>query len=529
MFGVPGEENLALLDALRESSIRFILTHTEAGAGFMAATVGRLTGVPGVALATVGPGAANFVSPAAYATLGGMPLVLVTGQKPVLESSGGSHFQVVCTTDIMRPVTKLSRQIVAPALVPGSVREAFRVAQGERPGAVHLELPEDVASLAAVGESFKVTTLRRPVPDAKAINQAVELLRAARMPLVGVGAGANRKRGSKALALLLERTGLPFITTQLGKGVVDERHPGYLGTAALSDHDYVHCALQRSDLILNVGYDNAEKPPFFMRRGGPKVIHANFSPAHVDDSYFPDLEVVGDLGAALWAMAEQLVEHPRWDLAYFTKPKVKLHEHVFSSATDPRFPLVPQRLVADVRTAVPEHATVALDNGMYKIWFARNFPAYHPNSLLLDNALATMGAGLPSAIAAKLVAPERPHLAVVGDGGLMMSLGELPTAVRLKLDLVLLVLRDGGFGMIQWKQQAMGFPSFGLTFGNPDFVQLAQSFGCRGVRLERTDDLVPTLTRLLAEPGVSLVEVPIDYSENERALGRELVDKTCDL
>lgn len=529
VFGVPGEENLVLLDALRTSSLKFILTHTEAGAGFMAATVGRLTGKPGVALSTVGPGATNMVTPAAYATLGGMPLLLITGQKPVLESVGGSHFQVVSTTDIMRPVTKFTRQIVAPALVPGLVREAFRLACEERPGTVHLELPEDVASLPSELVSFPVTDLRRPAPDAKAIRRALELLREAQHPLVLVGAGANRKLVSKALLEFLNQTKLPFFVTQLGKGVMDERHPMYLGCAALSDHDYIHCAIKRADLILNIGHDVAEKPPFFMHQAGAKVIHINFLPAHVDDSYFPQLEVVGDISRALDALREGMPEPPLWDTTYVMKLKNKLAAHVLEQTTEERYPMTPQRLVADVRKVMSEQGTITLDNGMYKIWFARNCPAYRPNSLLLDNALATMGAGLPSAIAAKLIEPERPTLAIVGDGGLAMSLGELETAVRLKLDITVLVLRDNGFGMIAWKQQAMNLPEFGLKFENPDIVALAQSFGCQGTRVNSAAELAPCLKQALGKTGVQVIDVAVDYSENERVLGKELADKTCDL
>jgi acetolactate synthase-1/2/3 large subunit len=261
--------------------------------------------------------------------------------------------------------------------------------------------------------------------------------------------------------------------------------------------------------------------------GGTQVVHVNFTSAEVDEIYFPQHEVVGDIANSVWQIGQRTRPQASWDFAYFLEVRKKLEEHIAELERDPRFPVIPQRIVADVRAAVPEDAVVALDNGMYKLWFARNCKAYAPNTLLLDNALATMGAGLPTAIAAKLVFPEKKVVAVCGDGGFMMSASELETAVRLKLDLVVLVLNDGGFGMIKWKQQAMGLPDFGLSCGNPDFVAFARSFGADAVRVERADDLGRELSARLAKGGVHLIEVPVDYSENEKVLTRELKEKTC--
>ncbi|MEK7644646.1 MAG: acetolactate synthase large subunit [Patescibacteria group bacterium] len=512
IFGVPGEENLDFLDALSRSAIKFVITRHEQGAGFMAATYGRLTGKTGVCLSTLGPGATNLMTAAAYAHLGGMPMLMITGQKPIKRSKQG-QFQIVQTVEMLKPLTKFTKQIVNGDSIPMLVRQSFRLAEEERPGATHLELPEDVASEETTAELFTVSPARRPVPDAKAIKKALEMIEAARHPLILVGAGGNRKLVSKMLKLFIEKTHIPFFNTQMGKGVVDERHSEYLGTAALSSHDAVHCAIERADLIINIGHDVVEKPPFIMKAGGAKVIHINFYSAHIDEVYFPQLEVIGDIGNALWQI-EQTVRPPtHWDFSYFLEIKKQFEASLAKISADDDFPLRPQRVVTDVRAVVPNDGIIALDNGMYKIWFARNYKAYAPNTILLDNALATMGAGLPAAIATKLVFPDKKVLAVVGDGGFMMSVQELETAVRLNLDLVILILNDSGFGMIKWKQTGMGYKNFGLEFGNPDFVKLAESFGARGHRIEKAEDLRSVLDLCLNGNGVHLVEVPINYSD----------------
>jgi acetolactate synthase-1/2/3 large subunit len=309
--------------------------------------------------------------------------------------------------------------------------------------------------------------------------------------------------------------------------VVDERHPAYLGTAALSANDYLHCAVAKADLIINIGHDVIEKPPFLMAPGGAQVIHVNFTSANVDPIYFPQVEVIGDIANSVWQFKKNVRRQPRWDFSYFFKVKKQLEVHVAEKAGDDGWPMPPQRVVADVRAALPEDGILALDNGMYKIWFARNYKAYAPNTLLLDNALATMGAGLPSAIAACLMQPEKKVLAVCGDGGFMMNSQELETAVRLGVDLTVLLINDGGFGMIQWKQQAMRLAPFGLEYGNPDFVAYAESYGVKGHRLERPGDLRRTLGECLSAKGVHLIDCPVDYSENDRVLNRELKEKTC--
>ncbi len=520
IFGIPGEENLDLLESLRHSKIELVITRHEQSAGFMAATIGRLTGKLGVCLSTLGPGATNFMTAAAYAQLGAMPMMMITGQKPIKKSKQ-ARFQIIDVVEMMGPVTKYARQIVHGPNIPSAVREAVRLAEEERPGAVHLELPEDIAN-EEVSEPFffRPEAARRPAAEEKAIRRAVEMIEAAESPLLLVGAGANRKRTSKMLTEFVEQTRIPFICTQMGKGVIDERHAQYMGTAALSANDSVHNAVAAADLIINVGHDVVEKPPFFMSADGFKVLHISFASAEVDAIYFPQLEVVGDIANAIWQIKESIHVQDHWDFSTFRDVQKKVEQHTTENSDDPRFPLCPQRLVSDVRAAVPDNGIICLDNGMYKIWFARNYKAYQPNTILLDNALATMGAGLPSAIGASFVYPDRKILAICGDGGFMMNSQELETAVRTGRDVTTLVLCDDSYGMIRWKQGDAGFPDWGLEFGNPDFVAYAESYGAKGYRVEKTDDLRTILDTCLSEGGVNLIECPIDYSENS-SLGRQ--------
>jgi acetolactate synthase-1/2/3 large subunit len=526
IFGIPGEENLDLLEAIRTSMIKLVLTRHEQGAGFMAATYGRLTGKPGVCLATLGPGATNLVTPAAYAQLGAMPMLMITGQKPIKVSKQG-RFQIVDVVEMMRPLTKYTRQLVNGGNIPARVREAFRLALEERPGAVHLELPEDVAAEEVEASLFPVADVRRPSPDPKAIRQAADMLRAARSPLLLIGAAGNRHRTGQALREFVDRSGIYVFCTQMGLGVVDANHASFLGTAALSDHDYLHCAIDRADLIVNIGHDVVEKPPFFMHEGEAKVIHVNYLSAEVDPVYFPQLEVIGDIANSVRAIGKEIGRTCQWDYRYFDRVKKEMHKHMARDVAAPEFPVKPQRLVADVRAALPPDGILTLDNGIYKIWFARNFAASEPNSLLLDNALASMGAGLPSAMAAKIVHPERQVMTVCGDGGFMMNSQELETAVRLGLDLVVVILNDAAYGMIKWKQAAMGFEAFGLDYSNPDFPAYARSYGASGQRLERTEDLRGMLEKCLNTPGVHVIDVPVDYSENQKVLIDELQALTC--
>jgi acetolactate synthase-1/2/3 large subunit len=528
VFGVPGEENLDFLDSLSRSRIRLVLTRHEQGAGFMAATYGRHTGKTGVCLATLGPGATNLVTAAAYAQLGGMPMMMITGQKPIKTSKQG-RFQILDVVAMMGPITKFTHQLASSDNIPSRVREAFRLAEEEKPGAVHLELPEDIAEERTEGRPLHRSLVRRPTADEKSVRAAVAKIEAAKSPILVIGAGANRKMTSRMLLQLVEKTGIPFVTSQLGKGVIDETHPGFLGCAALSAGDFVHRAIESADLILNVGHDVIEKPPFFMKPGGTEVIHVSTNTAEVDPVYFPQVEVIGDIANAVWQIAEAVVPSGDWDFGAMLRARSAEVEHTASLSDDRRFPVFPSCLVRQVREAMPADGIVCLDNGVYKIWFARNYPARQPNTVLLDNALATMGAGLPSAMASAMVYPGRKVMAICGDGGFMMNSQEMETAVRLELDLVVLVLRDDAYGMIRWKQANMGFEDFGLTYGNPDLVRYAESYGARGHRVESSAQVPDLLRRCLDTPGVDLIDCPVDYSENDRILNHEIKELSAAL
>ncbi|WPR77276.1 acetolactate synthase large subunit [Algoriphagus sp. NG3] len=521
VFGLPGEENLDLLESIRKSEkIELILNRHEQGAGFMASTYGRLTGKAGVCLSTLGPGATNLVTPAAYAQLGAMPLVIITGQKPIKKSKQGK-FQIIDVVKMMHSLTKYTKQVTHSSHIPSIVREAFRLAQEERPGATHIELPEDIAAEEVDNPRiFDVVDWKIPYAGKDAIEQAAELIKEASKPLLLIGAGANRKRASMALSAFVDSIGIPFFNTQMGKGIIDERHQLYLGTAALSNYDFLHDAINESDLIINVGHDTIEKPPFFMRKEDKrKVIHLNFFPAEIDEVYFPQLNVIGDIANSVLELTEALKPNANsWNTDFFLKIKENVMTHLAKYGNDNRFPVLPQRVVNIVRNTLPDDGIITLDNGMYKIWFARNYPAYVQNSLLLDNALATMGAGLPSAMMAKMLDPDKKVISVNGDGGFMMNSQELETAIRLQLDLVVIILNDNAYGMIQWKQQDLGFVNYGLDYGNPDFVKYAESFGAKGYRPESVDEFRQVLKHALSAKGVQLIDLAVDYSLNHEIL-----------
>lgn len=510
VFGVPGEENLDFLDSLRNSKIKFIPTRHEQAAGFMAATIGRLTGTPGVALSTLGPGATNLVTAVAYATLGGMPTLFITGQKPIKNSKQG-QFQIIDTVGMMRPLTKYSHQIVSATTAGANLHHAIKTAREERPGAVHLELPEDIASESISTSNYPDPALpRRPIAEPKAISAAVKLLENAKHPLLIIGSGANRKRSTKMLNLLLDKTHLPFCTTQMGKGVVSESRPEYIGTTALSAGDYIHQEIAKADVILNIGHDTIEKPPFLTtERFAPQIIHLNFFSPTSDHVYTPHLEVIGDIANAIWQIHELITPQTSWDLNHFKPVKRQIEDQLSKNTYSP------YHLITTLRKNLTDDDIVALDNGMYKLWFARHYETRLPNTLLLDNALATMGAGLPSAMAAKLINPDKKVVCVVGDGGFAMSLGDLETAKRLNLDLTILVLRDNRFGMIDWKQKQQHFPSYGLEFTNPDFAVLAQAYNLNSYTLRDPQELSQTLQSAINQPGINLIEYPIDYSDNQ--------------
>lgn len=525
VFGVPGEENLAFLEALRKSSIEMVTTRDEQTAVFMAATVGRLSGHVGVALSTLGPGATNLVTGVAYAQLGAMPLLVITGQKPIKRSKQGK-FQIIDVVGMMRPITKFSDTIVSAERIPSSVYHAVRTAEKERPGATHLEFPEDIAEEETDAKPILWQKTRRPIPDEKSIAALVEAVEGAKSPILLLGSGANRKLVRKQLTNLINKTDIPFISTQLGKGVIDESDPRFIGTAAVSEKDFVHAALSRADLVIMVGHDIYEKPPALDIKG-QKLVHIDFSTADIDDIYVPNLEVVGDISYALWVLTEK-VKVQKWDFSKFYAAKEALKKSIEDNADSDHFPIKPQRLVSSLRKVLPRDAMLSLDNGMYKLWIARNYPAYEQNTVLLDNALATMGAGLGAAMSAKIIYPDRKVVVVAGDGGFLMNLADLETAKRLGLDMTIVIVRDDGYGMIKWKQDSMKLADFGLNFSNPDFVKLAESFGASGHRASSADEFEDMLKQSIDSKGIHIIDLPIDYSENEKYFGRDLAAQIKD-
>lgn len=565
VFGVPGEENLDLLEALRTSSIKFIVTRHEQAAAFMAAAYGRLTGQAGVCLSTLGPGATNLVTGIAQAQLGGMPLVAITGQKGARENRQ-AKFQMVDVVNLFRPIVKWNKTIISPMSVPSLVRQAFKTAEEERPGATHLELPEDIASeeAPAAAEPLPRSAVRRPAPDPKAITQAVELIKSAKLPLILVSGGANRKRVRKQLTNFVNQTGLYVVHTQMGKGVLHDDNPHSLFAMGIHKRDYVHCALDQADLVITIGYNLTEFPPSIWNSGSQKkIIHLDFTPAEVEINYNPTLEVVADISHTLWALSEALPSsQPPYQSPWhgtgqaspsrgeggerspsplrgegkgeddghpFAKLRQELRRKMDEYKDDQSYPLKPQKIVYEARQALGPEDIVSLDNGIYKIWFARLYPTYAENTVLLDNALASMGAGLPAAIAAKLLYPQKKVLAVVGDGGFMMNSAELETALRLKLPIVILLLRDNAYGFIKWKQQTEGFGDFGMDFGNPDFVKYAESYGAIGWRVQRAEDLAVLLKNAFNQERLVLIDCPIDYSDNLAVLTEELDKLSCPL
>ena len=529
VFGLPGEENLDFLQSLSDSGqIELILTRHEQAAGFMAATYGRLTGKAGVCLATLGPGATNLVTAAAYAQLGGMPMVMITGQKPIKSSKQGK-FQILDVVDVMGPITKSAYQIASAEIIPARVREAFRLAEEERPGAVHIELPEDIAIEVTSEKPIEKSIARRPVADEKAIRNALSLIENSKSPILVLGGGANRTLTRKMLFDFIGKTNIPFVTTQLGKGVVDERHLCFVGCAALSSGDFVHSAIDKSDLIITVGHDDIEKPPFFMKADGPKVIHINHTSASVDPVYFPQVQVVGDIANAIWQLNESLEVQKDWDFTEMLSTRIVHLDHSKKIRSDDRFPIFPPYMVRQLRNVMPNDGIITLDNGVYKIWFARGYPALYPNTVLLDNALASMGAGLPSAMAAKMLNPEKKVISICGDGGFMMNSQEVETAVRLGLNLTVLILNDSGYGMVRWKQINQGFDDFGLSFGNPDFVKYAESYGAKGYRLESAKQFKDLVEQCLETDGVHIIDCPVDYSENDEILNNTIKEMSAKL
>ncbi|MGX1931005.1 acetolactate synthase large subunit [Flagellimonas sp. 2504JD4-2] len=516
VFGIPGDENLHFMEALRkEPDIKFILCRHEQAAGFMAASYGRLTGKLAVAMATLGAGATNLTTAVAHAYLAGMPMLVITGQKAIRDNKMGMY-QLVDVVDIMRPITKFTTSVPSGLMLGSLVRQAMMSALSDKMGPAHLEIPEDILRDKELGALVPCRHGDKPIPSNESILKAVNLLENAKSPLIMVGGGtrANRPEVSAALRKLIDQTKIPFIATMMGKGVALEKGPLYVGTTIMPG-DYTHCAVKAADVILNVGHDVQEKPTFQMSPGGLKtVIHLNPYAAMGDPIYFPQHQVIGDMAVALNEIAKYLRPNPNWDHSIMLSASIKMDESIHKNDQQTSFPAHPGYVVSTLRNFMGENDIISLDNGIHMMWMARNYGAFEPNTMLIDHALGSMGISLPAAISAKLVYPERKVVVVTGDGGFMMNSQEIETAVRLKLDLIIIIFNDSGLGMIDIKQRADGYGNYGVNFDNPDFVAYANSFGAFGHRLENPVDFKNILEDAHGQGGVHVIDVPVDKKQN---------------
>lgn len=518
IYWVPWEENLDLVDSIRKSwKIDLIITRNEQTAVFMAATYWRLTWEIGVALATLWPWATNMVTWVAFAQLGWFPIMVITGQKPIKKSKQW-FFQIIDVMAMMRPIVKYDQSIVWPERIPFILNNAIDEATSERPWAVAIELPEDIASEEASDDwiNFITNKVRRPVIDEKSIEILVWELQKAKSPIILIWAWANRKRITKYLSLFVEKYNIPFFNSQMWKWVVDESKPQYLGTAAVSSWDYIHDAIKKSDLIISVWYDPVEKPTHLIWAGLIKTIHVNFYETKSDATYSPYLEIVWDIWNTFWQLYESKIEQ-NWNFDEIYKIRDDYNKIISKNIENEDIwnnVLWPRKLVSDVRDIMSKSDIVALDNWLYKVWFARNYTTYEPNTLLLDNALATMWAWVASWMEAKRINPDKNVVVVTGDGWLVMNLGDLETVVRLGLDLTVVVLNNNSYWMIKWKQVWWNMPMWWMDFGNPDFVMMAESFGGKWYKVTDKNKFKETLTLANKEKWLKIIDVDFDYPQD---------------
>ncbi len=512
IFGIPGEENLDVMDALLGAKIRFVTTRHEQGAAFMADVYGRLTGRAGVCLATLGPGACNLVTGVADANMDRAPLVAIAGQAATTRMHKESH-QHLDLVNLFEPITKYAAQIREPEIVPEVLRKAFKQAETEKPGACFVELPENIAAAPVEAKApLKVQAATPPYPPPAKLRQVAQLISSARAPILMAGNGVIRASASAELRAFAERLHIPVTTTFMAKGAFPASHPLALGTVGLQARDYADCGFASADLILCVGYDMVEYPPRLWHPDRDRrIVHIDASPAEVDEHYLLEAGVIGDIGESLAALAE--LASPR-DATPVTRLREQIVRELEAGSEDPGFPLKPQRIVADLRQVLGDEDIAISDVGAHKMWMARMYEAEVPNTCLISNGFAAMGIAVPGAIAAKLVHPGRKVVAVTGDAGFLMNSQELETALRVGAAFVVLIWNDSRYGLIEWHQLREFGRTSHVDFGNPDFVKYAESFGAKGYRVESAADLVPALRQALADDRVAVVDCPVDYSEN---------------
>ncbi len=515
VFGLPGEENLHVLQALTDSSIRFITTRHEQGAAFMADVYGRLTGKAGVCLSTLGPGATNLMTGVADANLDGAPLIAVTGQVGTDRMHIESH-QYLDLVSMFDPVTKWNKQIVRPSNTPEIIRKAFKLAQQEKPGAVHIDLPENIAAMEVDGWPLE-TDGREPIyASFRSLTKASEAISKAKNPLILAGNGAIRAHACEALTEFATRMNIPVVNTFMGKGAIPYTHPLALWTLGLQQRDHITCAFEQTDLVIAVGYDLVEySPKKWNPNGSVPIVHIGTQPAEIDSSYIPAIEVVGDIADSLLEITKRADRDSRPKPA-IAELRANIREDYEYYANDAEFPIKPQKLIYDLRQVMGPEDIVISDVGAHKMWMARHYHCDRPNTCLISNGFAAMGIAIPGAIAAKLVHPDRKVVAVTGDGGFMMNCQELETALRAATPFVTLIFNDNGYGLIEWKQLSQFGESHFIDFTNPDFVKFAESMGLKGYRVESAAELIPTLETALAQEVPAVIDCPVDYRENLR-------------
>jgi len=511
VFGIPGEENLDVMDALLGSSIRFITVRHEQGAAFMADVYGRLTGRAGVCLATLGPGATNLITGVADANMDHAPLVAIAGQAGTNRLHKESH-QVLDLTNLFGPITKYSTSLLDPDIIPEVVRKAFKLAQSEKTGAAFIEFPENIADMDVDLDLLPVTQPCEPEPSAGKLSEAAALISTARHPMILAGNGVVRSGASAQLAGFAEKLNIPVANTFMAKGVIPFKHRCALGSAGLQANDYVSCGFDQADVIICVGYDLVEYHPYLWHPGRDRtIIHIDYSPAETDAHYPVAVGVIGDIRLSLERIARLAMPHQG---AHVRPLRERLVREMDQHRDDMDFPVKPQKIIWDLRTALDLEDIVVCDVGAHKMWMARMFRCEHPNTCIISNGFASMGIAVPGAIAAKLVHPERHVVAVTGDAGFMMNSQEIETAIRCKLPIVILIWSDSGYGLIEWKQMNQFKRISNVHFSNPDFVAYAESFGAMGYRVERTADFPAILEAALANNTVSIIDCPVDYREN---------------
>ncbi len=524
IFGVPGEENADFMLSLEESDqIRFVLTRHEQGAAFMAEVYGRLTGNPAGCLGTLGPGATNLITGVADANMDRAPMLVLTGQGDTERLHKESH-QVMDVVKMFEPVTKWTHSVRHPDNLPEIIRKAVRLARTEKPGACHIELPEDIAKLSSSASPISVRRFRRPVPQEKLIDRTIDLLNNARRPIIIAGNGCIRKRASKQLRLFTKATGIGVISTFMAKGAVDKDDPTCLFTIGLQAKDHVAHLIDAADLVIVLGYDMVEYPPQLWNNQKERpVVHIDFLPAEIDADYHPEVEIVGDIAHTLWMLNERVAQKPLPDYDFTLQASVResMLEDFQTHANDETTGSIrPQKAIWDARQALGPEDILLSDVGAHKMWIARYYHCHEPNTCLIPNGFCSMGFALPGAIAAHLVHPDKRILAITGDGGFLMNVQEMETAKRLNANIVVMVWEDGGYGLISWKQETEFGRHTRLSFNNPNWTSLSESFGWNPFSCQNAADLSEALEQAFNTPGPSLLTIPIDYTENKKLTQR---------